>query len=159
MTNSEIKEKFEEILRKSPNFDEWVGWIQCSTKEMSIFKKWLNQLSEEDVCKYLEKDGSIISVIENQTNKICETSINQDPCCIKYIKNQNNYLCELAIIKNAFTIPYIREQTVDLCLLALETNPNTSSHIYRFIRIVPNPDYYTTLKNLLEKKAILEALK
>jgi len=73
----------------------------------------------------------------------------------EFFKDQRKELCELAIKENSWTIQFIREQTVDLCLLALKYEEET----LRYVRIVPNPDYEMTLKNLYEKKAILEAIK
>jgi len=133
MNKDKIKEKFEKISKASPRFSEWVVWKQCSQEEMNLFTKWLNQLSEEELCEYLEKDGSILSVIKNQTGSMCKSSI----------KNASQYL------------KYVKEQTVDLCLLALEN----SSPSYIYVRIVPNPTFPTTMTNLKAKKAILEALK
>jgi len=156
MNKDKIKEKFEKISSKSwRSFSEWVIWKQCSQEEMNLFTKWLNQLSEEELSRYIKKDVSILSVITNQTDKICKTAIQISPISIGFVKEQTKGLCELAIKRNVFSIVEIREQTVDLCLLAL----NLDKTVYKGIRIVQNPDYKTTLQNLKDKKTILDALK
>lgn len=70
---------------------------------------------------------------------------------------KNETFCKEAVSINGMALDYIENfnQTVDVCLLALEKDPES----YDFVRIVPNQNYETTLKNLKEKKAILEALK
>jgi len=155
MTNNQTQELFEKNLIPSRLFSDWVIAGHCSKKTFEKFIIWLNQLDEDSICKYLKKDASILSVITNQTKKMCNLAIMNMPGSIRYVKNQSKELCELAVKSNGFTIGYIKEQKVDLCLLSLEENINS----FQLVRIVPNPNYETTLKNLLEKKAILEAIK
>jgi len=136
-----IKKKFEERIEKKYMY-YFSNWIEGAllTEEYKLYLLWLNQLSEEEVCKYLKEDPTILSVISNQTDKMCETAIKKIPFSIKYLKNQ----------------------TVDLCILALQTElvSDQSFHfVYKYIKIVPNPDHETTLKNLKNKKEILDALK
>jgi len=45
-----------------------------------------------------------------------------------------------------------------MCVFALERD-FVFKNVYQSIRIVPNPDYETTLKNLKKKMSILKALK
>jgi len=173
-----IKQLFEKKLKKeSLGFRFWVRDNVCSLEEFNNFSNWLNQLSEKQLLKYIQKDPSILKVIKNQTESICQTAIEKAPTCIRFLNNQTEFLCELAINKSPWTFEYVRnqtdylcrlaiekdpynialikEQTIDLCILALQKRRNACN----YIRIVPNPNYETTLKNLLEKKAILEALK
>jgi len=112
MSNSEIQELFEQNLK---NGNYLYHNHKLSPKKVDI---WFNQLSEEEIGKYLKINTSLFTILKNQT--------------------------------------------VDLCILALE-NENEPSidrfFCFRFVKIVPNPDHETTLKNLYEKKAILDALK
>jgi len=155
MTNDQIKKVFERNMKKTNYFKNWLGLKVCTIKEIKRFNKWLNQLSEEEICSYLKKDGTILLAIKNQTVHMCKIAIQNDPFSIEFIKDQTKEICELSIKNFPRSIHYIKEQTVDLCLLALEKNPYT----YQHVRIVSNPDHETTLKNLKEKKALLEALK
>jgi len=156
MTNKELKKLFEENLNKDGYyFSEWIELGVCTKEEKDLFIIWLNQLSEEKICHYLEKDFTILSVIKNQTDSMCKTSIKKTFLGIQHINVQNKNICNFIVKKNHHWFEFVKEQTVDLCILALELNKSC----YTFVRIVPNPDYETTLKNLLEKKAILEALK
>jgi len=134
MTNDQIESLFIERLKKSSYyFSNWDNCKLCTKDEIDLFTNWLNQLNEDDICFYLKEDLTILKSLTYQTKE----------------------LCELAIRTNPYSIADIRDQTVDLCILALELSK--SCHV--FVRIVPNPDYKTTLKNLKKKKAILEALK
>jgi len=155
MTNEEIKTLFEEKIKTNTMRNVWSDNRFYKEGEQSFIYKWFNQLNEDQICFYLKKDHTILSIIENQSDHICEFAICCDYESIRFIKNQKNHLCKLAISKNATMIRFVKNQTVDLCLLSLEIYmPN-----YKHIRIVPNPDYETTLKNLYEKKAILDLLK
>jgi len=156
MTNKEIKSLFEENLRNQAwHFKDWSNLQICSKKEHKTFVNWLNQLNEEEICDYLKLDPTILSVINNQINKICEFSIKQEPWCLMFVKNQTKELCKLAIEKWSGSIQFVEEQTVEICLLALKLDKGC----YKYVRIVPNPNYKTTIKNLLNKKEILEAFK
>jgi len=129
MTDKDFDKLFKKRKAQSIYFDNW----NCSKLEIELFTNWFNQLGEEEVCKYLKEDPTILLVISNQTDKMCETAVKTFPWSIKCLKNQ----------------------TVDLCIYALDNVRYT----WRYVRITPNPDYETTLKNLKEKKDILEALK
>jgi len=166
MTNEEIQKLFEKNLSNDAYMDEWIEEKVCSKKEMDIFIKWLNQLNEEEIYQYIKQDSTIFSFISNQSNKLCNLSVINNPGSIRHVRNQTKELCELAIRKDPLAICDIREQTVDLCILALIREikeslifHNVKTNCYKNIKIVPNPDHETTLKNLYEKKAILEALK
>lgn len=50
------------------------------------------------------------------------------------------------------------QQSVDICLTALDKF-SYEVHIHKHVRIVPNPDFKTTLLNLKKKKELLNALK
>jgi len=159
MTNDKIKKLFEERFKYSRhNFIYWLEKEECTKNEMDLFIKFLNQLKDKEVLKYIENDGTILSMITNQSDNLCKLAVNQSPYDIEYIKNQKKEICEIAINKNPFVIDLIKEQTIDLCLLALEKT-KTDQLLYTFVRIVPNPSHEITLKNLKEKKAILNALK
>jgi len=130
----EVKEKFKENLTHDLIcFEDWVFNGICDPEEMEDFIIWLNQLSEKEILKYIEKDSSIFSAITDQTKE----------------------LCEFAIKCNPYNLVHIRSQTVDLCLKSLEVD----NYCHNFVRIVPNPDHEKTIQNLLEKKAVLEAFK
>jgi len=159
MTNEDIKTLFESKLEsyKGHNHYSFMNWSRteiCSDQEMNLFKNWLNQISEEEVCKYLSIDSTILSVILNQNDSICKSAINRDPWSIKFVKDQKKHLCELAMGLNPFVMTEIQNQSVDLCILALEEFPIC----FRDVKIVSNPDFETTLRNLKEKKAILDAI-
>jgi len=53
------------------------------------------------------------------------------------------------------SLEIVPDQSVNTCLLALRQNKAN----YKHVRIVSNPDYETTLKNLLEKKTIIDSFK
>jgi len=141
MKSGKIQKLFEEKLTSPHPFIFWENFGVFNKKEMNLIIKLLNQLPEQKICDYLDKDQTILSVITNQSYKVCKMVIERDP----------------------YSIAFIRDQTVDLCILALikETImiPNGVYNCYKNIKIVPNPDHETTLKNLKEKKAILDALK
>jgi len=143
MTNKEIKQLFEEKLEKTNwNFNEWIEYEICTKKEMNHFSKWLNSLDENEVCKYIQDNGTILSIITNQTKDMCKWAILNNVMSIEFVKKQTKEISEFAIKEWPFAIELIREQTVDLCILALSRNKLT----YEKVRIVPNPDYKTTLK-------------
>jgi len=112
-------------------------------------------LNDKDIFRYIKIDSSILSVLTNPSDSLCKRSIKTTPSSIQYINDQKKELCELAIKINPWTLEHIKEQTVDLCSLALVQHPDT----YRLVRIVPNPDFETTVYNLEKKKAILDILK
>jgi len=141
------------VSKNYSELDKWVEENRCSQEEMDILVKWLNQLSENDLIHIFFKKPSALALIQNQSKKLCKQAVINDQISIKYVKNQTKELCELAILRSPCSFLYIKEQTVGLCLLALELDKSC----YKYVRIVPNPDFETTLKNLKEKKAILEA--
>jgi len=160
MTNDQIQKLFEKKIKKLDSkskicFFDWVESGVCLKEEMDIFAEWLNQISEELLLSYIEKDGTVLSVITNQTESLCKESILKSSWNIFKIRNVSKELYEIAIDRDPMVFLAIQNQTVDLCLFFLKRSPNAFS----FINIVESPDYETTLKNLLEKKAILEALK
>jgi len=172
MTNKEIKQLFEEKLIKSnglgPWFPAFINSVEnncCSQEEMNLFTDWLNRLNDEEVYPYIKEDYTILSLVSNQSHKLCTLAITENPWSIEFIKNQQKYY-ELAVKRDPFTIQKIKNQTVELCILALITDITqrsiiscTNYHCYKYVKIVPNPNHETTLKNLRDKKAILEALK
>jgi len=159
MTNEEIQQLFEEKFETTHHhFHKWVYYGICTKEQFVFFVKWLNQLNEKELCKLLVSQFTILKFIENQTESLCKMAIRSNCDCLQFIKDQTKELCELAIRTDQYSIEYIRDQTVDLCILSLEED-FAFKISYKCVRIVPNPDYETTLKNLKEKKAILEALK
>jgi len=143
MTNKQIQRLFEK-KRSLNRFNDWVKLNVCTKKEMDFFVKWLNQIDESEILKYIKEDDTILSAITNQTD----------------------FLIKHSIEESIFSIRFVKDQTIDLCIFVLKKDEEFESkykfyikNIYQYIRIVPNPDHKTTLKNLLEKKAILEALK
>jgi len=143
MKNDQIQQLYEKGIKKlfekgiSYSRFSFIYWVEeniWTKEEMDIFIKWLNQLKDEEILEYMKKYGrSILSVITNQSDNLCKLAVDDSPENIQYVRNQ----------------------TVDLCLSSLKKNPRA----YRNVKIVPNPDFKTTFKNLLEKKAILDALK
>jgi len=157
MTNKQIKLLFEKKLENKEiiYFKNWLELYVCSKEEMNMFIKFLNELSEKSIIKYIKKDPTILGSINNQTEKMCVSAIKFGySFAIEYINNQTIDLCKLSVNQNPWSIKYVREQTVDLCLLALGLHRD----VYIEIKIVSNPNYSKTLKNLKKKKAILEAL-
>jgi len=136
-----------------------IGVISASQEKEII--DYLNGLKEKEIKKYLWKDSSSLSVIKNQTEELCKTAIHLDPVAIRYIHSPKTSYWEHSLKENPYLIEYLREQTVDLCILALENEKISDPFrlVYKFVKIVPNPYHETTLKNLYEKKAILDALK
>jgi len=157
MKSRDIQKIFEEKFQKTDDFFfEWIDKSVCTKKEFDLLSNYFNSIEESELLNYIERDCSILAVIKNQTKTLCEMSIEVNSFSIRFIKDQTKEMCELAVRGNSLTIGYVKEQSVDLCILALVKESFSS---YRFVRIVPNPDYETTLKNLYEKKAILDSLK
>jgi len=158
MRNDQIEALFKERHKKHKYlFEDWLDRKICDKHEMKFFKKWINQLSEDEFCDFLKTDWSILSAREDQSIKICERAISINPYSLKHIKNQTESICLFALQLDTNVLFLIKEQTVDLCLFALENN--SLYYSYKDVRIVPNPDVETTLLNLKNKKDILEALK
>jgi len=155
MKNSEIKRLFDKNVESGVLFWNWKVLKVCSEYEMSIFITWLNQLNTKELISYVQKSPTIISVLTNLDEYLAIIAISRIPHLVLSIKDPSERLFSIAIQFNPFIIKNVKEQTVDLCLLALKSD----SEVYSHIRIVPNTNYEMTLKNLLEKKAILEALK
>jgi len=180
--NVEIQILFEEhfdslyIENHSISFEFWPKYNICSYKDFDLFKSWLKTAEDHLLLKYLKKDENIaqfldkdesfwekaiienpyvIQFVKDQTKKLRFLAVKKYGMLLEHISEQEEVLCQIAISNEPFSLMFIKEQTVDLCLLALELD-NSS---FKEVRIVQNPDYETTLKNLLEKKAILEALR
>jgi len=197
--NRKVQYLFEKRLKSKVSLVNWIEENISTKKEMNMFGKWLDQLREDKILRYLQKDHTILSIItnqtepmwqiaikinpyliqyvknptkellkqairkeaevlrfvNNQTEDLCRFAINQNALVIRYVKNQTKELCKLAIERDCFSIKHIQEQTVDLCIYALKQRKKT----YKYVRIVPNPDFETTLNNLKEKQSILNVLK
>jgi len=110
---------------------EYQLYSVLSDEDFKKFLKSINLLSEDQIISLLKHDWTIIKYIENQTNPIILA----------------------AVSINSFSLQYITNQSVKACLIALKNNKD----IYRYVRIVPNPDYKTTLKNLYAKKMIIDS--
>jgi len=153
----EVKERFNLLIQENKelkmNFNYCIEKSFYKKEEISMYTNWLNSLPEEFICRYLKKDGSIISVLKNPTDEMKRVSVNQNPNNIRFIQDQTDKIINIATNRGCFDL--VNRQSVDICLRALKL----SQWNYVYVKIVPNPDYETTLKNLLEKKAILEALK
>jgi len=155
MTNQEIKNLFEKKKNKNYLFVNWVKENICTENEMILFKKWPNQLNDEELFDLFKKDHTIFSAIENKTEQFILKSIEANSWVIGIVSEQAYHFSKLAISRNPLCLKSIKIQSVDLCLLALKQE----RFVYRYVRIVSNPDFETTLKNLKEKKEIIEALK
>lgn len=118
--------------------------------------KYFNNPPFEFIDAALRSNGSAILQLQvTPTHEMWNIAITAKPTLIGSVKEPSLALITLAVQTDPFCIDLIpQHQTIELCLFALEKNPKA----YSSIKIVPNPNYETTLTNLLKKKAIMESL-
>jgi len=130
--------------------------VKNSNIDISEYVNFLNNLKKEERLSIIRMNFCFLQFINNPTDEEIKASLEKDEFSFSFIKGNEKFV-DFAL-DNGTTGDILRDvsnQTVDMCLKCL-TRTRRSFH---YVRIVPNPNYETTLKNLKEKKAILEALK
>lgn len=95
--------------------------------------------------------------IHHKTKEVLDIALEKTPEALKYFNPQTSIEWKIALKYFPYALKHIREQTVEICLYALSINTDEATHTQ--VRIVPNPNRETTVKNLLAKKETLEELK
>lgn len=106
-------------------------------------------------CFYSIKGKNLTQAMLNEYIKICpnEFSWLKSNSDIPVELRTNDEFIRLAIMHGSDNISYV-DQTVDLCILSLENHDDS----YECIKIVDNPSKEITLKNLLNKKKLMELM-
>lgn len=160
MKNYGFESLFKLILseqkRKSPmQFFKWRSSRQES-KRVNFLRhcELIKNFSQEEIIKIASIDRTILTYakIEESTAK---TLFEIDQLCYFCFPEsfQKNFYHQM-IDSHPITFKEM-EQSVDLCLFALKKEPS----LFYYVKIVPNPNFETTLQNLEKKKLILDLLK
>jgi len=117
-------------------FKDWIELNVCNKSEHEDYVLFLNSLSLNELKSFVMKDPSFLSFVNDLPEDFIISLINKESYRGEHFK-------------------YIKDQTVNICISALKINPE----LFLYVRIVPNSSYEATLKNLLDKKSILEVLR
>jgi len=118
-------------------FQNWVKDSRCNQEEFDSYVEVLNSLEPHEQFRFIHSDYSVLAFMNNP-----------------------NYIVVLEAIKELYgdrgndLLSLMKTQSVDFCLEALEINED----FYRGVKIVPNPDFKTTLSNLKKKQKLMSIL-
>lgn len=119
-------------------YPEFFRGEKCLESTACFIAKHHNKIYPEILTKTIRSDlifiknGGDLFFVENQTEEMCEEAVRRDPKQFAYAKKQN----------------------VNMCLQALKSRKD----LFYFVKIVPNPDFKTTLQNLKKKQLILDSI-
>jgi len=161
-----MEEAFQFFLATKVNVSDF-DKFDISKDIMNDLSIYLNKKDDDYLLEAFSENFTLFSLIDhsNRSDFFIKKAITNEGSAsiVIYLTNPSEELWTLAISQKPSLISSVPEQTIDLCLLAMGANlqKRTLGHFFSYekIKIVPNPDYETTLKNLLEKKALLESFK
>jgi hypothetical protein len=115
------------------------------------------------ICKAaVERSGYELEFVKEEflSNDLCHIAIRKNARAIALIKNPTDEMMATAIKKYPYVIKKIKNPSVSICILALECSryfPEFQD-IHKFITIVPNPTYEETLRNLWQKRDVIDKM-
>lgn len=141
------------------SLSEWVESGVCSKKEMNKFIEIINSVEDSVLKELISCEYGVISYIKKPSHEIARfvlLELQKTGSVFRYYDLAVHYedLSLIALQKDEYGLSRIKNQTVDLYLFALKQRKDN----FEYVRIVPNPDFKTTLANLKKKQVILEAL-
>ena len=82
--------------------------------------KW----SDEVYClSTVQKDGILLTYVNNQTDDICLAAVKQYGYALQYVYSQTDDICLVAVKQNGDAIRYVKKQTPAIMKQALQTTP------------------------------------
>lgn len=102
----------------------------------------------------VKNDGNALEFVKEQSEEICLEAVKQNGSALMFVKKQTEQICLEAVKQKGWALKYVEKQTPKICMVALNQDPDSCRHV----RIVPNPDFETTLSNLKKKQLILEII-
>lgn len=148
------KEELKSKIKLGSYFISWLAKGICSKEDFEKAIKTLNSLKDEDLVELIRHDETIIVFLKNPSFVVQKFIALNYSFSFCRITNQNPEACKVLIHYFPRRIVDVKNQTIELCLIAL----NLDNESYKGIKIVPNPDFETTLSNLKKKQLILDSI-
>jgi hypothetical protein len=70
----------------------------------------------------VQKDGSLLEFVKNQTPEICLAAVQNDGYSLKFVKKQTPKICLAAVQNDGYALQFVKKKTPELCLAAVKKN-------------------------------------
>lgn len=131
-----IKNDINIIVNSSVSYENKVNFFAYNKNI-----KYVKYLSDNNlIFDIVKKNVEALEYVNNQTESLCMSALNNRALAIKYIRNQTYEMCLIAIKYNACLLKYIKNQTPEICIMAVEKDESA-------IEYVKNLDMIKSIRN------------
>lgn len=148
-----FKDIYWKIRESQISFNQWIekGVVDSTYFNEAICV--LNKIDKKQLFTVLKQDTSVVEFL-NLNEDLAIEILNKYPSLYKDIKIKSQRIDEAFIERFPGLLGEVSTQSISMCINAL----SQVSWTYSMVRIVPNPDPESTMKNLLKKRLLIEAI-
>lgn len=104
---------------------------------VSTFPKCISWVHQNEKLSLLavNKDGLALQWIRkpNQTEKICDAAVKNNPSALQWAYCQTNEMCKYAVLHDATLLRWVIEQNEDICKLAIANDPSVVVWVHKSV--------------------------
>lgn len=94
-----------------------------------------NDLTEDIIISYMNRDGILLKYVENQTENICLTAVKNNYEALEYVKNQTEKICFIAIKENINALDLVNIYSDNILIEAMKKGNHSNyclSYYFKF---------------------------